>query len=363
MGRLTRSVFVLIGVSALLTGVACGTSSDTGTSDTAAPTTSGATATESAPAASPTPGTTISKATDTEPTPATAPSPTPLVATPTSEPRPALSANQVGLFLAIHGGSGSDLLRTILTDSTTGEMIGTKNITIERDAKAVVLYLPDSEEAIVMDSYTSPSYSPHTKRPYTLDDRVFIETKYSTSLDYAEYDPSSLQVISNQRAKEEVLSSKSLYRLEGARSENPVTTVSLINPKTNEVDKTLVSFEVSGIDGYVQASWYPIAVDNDTAYWVALSDRGSQLEGEIRAYSLVDPAAQAQKGRFVVPDPPGKVAMILKFDVDDGHAVIQPRFAGVGDSHLILYDMNTGATELVDTGLKVFDVQIVHLGE
>ena len=265
--------------------------------------------------------------------------------------------------MAIHGGSDSDLLRAVLTDSGAGEMIGTKNITIERDAKAVVLYLPDSEEAIVLDSYTSPSYSPHTKRPYALDDRVFLEAKYSTSLDYAEYDPSSLQVISNRRAKEEVLANKSLYRLDGARSENPVTTVYQVNSETNEVDETLVSFEVGGIDGYVQGSWYPIAVDNDTAYWVALTDRGSRLEGEIRAYSLLDSTAQAQKGRFVVPDPPVEDAMILKFDVDDGHAVIQPRFAGVGDSHLILYDMNTGATELVDTGLKVFDVQIVHLGE
>ena len=214
-----------------------------------------------------------------------------------------------------------------------------------------------------LDSYTSPSYAPHTKRPYTLDDRVFIGTKYSTSLDYAEYDPSSLQVIANPQAKEEVLSSQSLYRLEGARSENPVTTVSRINPNTNEADKTLVSFQVSGIDWYVQASWYHIAVGNDTAYWVALSERGSRLEGEIQAYSLVDPVALAQKRRFVVPDPPGEVAMILKFDVDDGHAVIQPRFVGGGDSHLILYDINTGLAELVDTGLKIFDVQIVHLSE
>ena len=263
MGRLIRNVLVIIGVSALLVAVACGTSTDTGTSGTAAPTTSGAKATKSSPTSSPTPTATTSQAADTESTRTTAPSPTPLVVTPAPEPRPALSANQVGLFLAIHGGSDSDLLRTILTDSATGEMIGTKNITIERDAKAVVLYLPDSEEAIVLDSYSSPSYAPHTKRPYTLDDRLFLETKYSTSLDYSEYDPSSLQVISNQQAKEEVLASKSLYRLDGARSENPVTTVSLVNPETNEVDKTLVSFEVSGIDGYVQASWYPIAVDND----------------------------------------------------------------------------------------------------
>ena len=93
---------------------------------------------------------------DTEPTPTPTPSPMPPTDTPTPEARPALSPDQVGLFLVIHGGSDSDLLRTILTDSTTGEMIGTKNITIEKDAKAVVLYLPDSEEAIKLDSYISP---------------------------------------------------------------------------------------------------------------------------------------------------------------------------------------------------------------
>ena len=343
MVRFGRCIFLILFAGALLAGTACGTSTDTGTSGT--------------------PTSTTSEAAATEPTPTTSPSSTHAVATPTPEPRPALSTNQIGLFLAIHGGSSSDLLRTVVTDSATGEMVGTKNITIDRDAKAVVLYLPDSEEVLVLDSYTSPSYAPHTKRPYTLDDRVFIGTKYSTSLDYAEYDPSSLQVIANPQAKEEVLSSQSLYRLEGARSENPVTTVSRINPNTNEADKTLVSFQVSGIDGYVRASWYHIAVDNDTAYWVALSERGSRLEGEIQAYSLVDPVALAQKRRFVVPDPPGEVAMILKFDVDDGHAVIQPRFVGGGDSHLILYDINTGLAELVDTGLKIFDVQIVHLSE
>ena len=343
MDRLIRIVFVLVFASAVLAAVACGASSGVETADT--------------------PTSTLGRATETESAPTTSPSPTLPVDTLVAQPRRALSANQVGLFLAIHGGSSSDLLRTILTDSSTGEMIGTKNITIEKDAKAVVLYLPDSQEAIVIDSYTSFSYAPHTKRPYTVDDRLFIGNKYSTSLDYTEYDPSSLQAITNQRAKEEVLSNQSLYRLEGARSDNPVTTVSLINPQDYEADKTLVSFEVGGIDRYVQASWYHIAVDNDTAYWVALSDRGLGLEGEIQAYSLVNPAAEQRIMKFTLPDPPGDVAMILKFDVDDGHAVIQPRFAGRGDSHLILYDINTGSAELVDTGLKIFDVQIVHLGE
>jgi hypothetical protein len=33
------------------------------------------------------------------------------------------------------------------------------------------------------------------------------------------------------------------------------------------------------------------------------------------------------------------------------------------DSRLILYDLNTGLVDLVDTGLNIFDVQILRLGE
>ena len=119
---------------------------------------------------------------------------------------------------------------------------------------------------------------------------------------------------------------------------------------------------MSGIDEYVQASWYHIAVDDDIASWVALTNRGPRLEREIQTYSLVDPAAQPQVARFTVPEPPGDAVMILKFDLDDGHAVIQPEFAGGDDSRLILYDTNARLAELVDTELDIFDVQIVHLG-
>ena len=133
MVRFGRCIFLILFAGALLAGTACGTSTDTGTSGT--------------------PTSTTSEAAATEPTPTTSPSSTHAVATPTPEPRPALSTNQIGLFLAIHGGSSSDLLRTVVTDSATGEMVGTKNITIDRDAKAVVLYLPDSEEVLVLDSY------------------------------------------------------------------------------------------------------------------------------------------------------------------------------------------------------------------
>ena len=142
-----------------------------------------------------------------------------------------------------------------------------------------------------------------------------------------------------------------------------MTTVSRLNPTERDVRETLVSFEVEDIDSYVPASWYHIAVDNDVAYWAALSYEGQQLTDRLASYSLSDPSAKLRVGRCTVSDPPGEMAMILKCDVDDGHAVIQPWIAGGGDSHLIFYDINTGSVELVDTGLDVFDVQIIHQGE
>jgi len=269
----------------------------------------------------------------------------------------------VGLFLAVNGGSSSTLLRTVLTDSTSGQMTGSKYINIERDAKAVVLYVPETSEATVIDSYTSPGYAPHTKRPVTVDDRLFVGTKYSTSLTYAEYDPQTLLTINNMRAKKEVLASQNQFGLKGARSEDPVTTISRLDPSGAGGAEVVASFEVSDIDDYVQSSWWQMAEDNNVAYWAAMSYQGQDLVGEVWSFRLDDPESDPEMHSFTVPDAPGEISMLLKFDVDDGHAVIQPRFRGFTDSRLILYDLNTGAVDLVNTGLRIFDVQVLHLGE
>ena len=303
-----------------------------------------------APASKPTP----------VPTPAPTPKPKP---TPIPEPEPALSSGMVGLFLAINGGSSSNLLRTVSTDSTSGEMTGSKYITIEKSAKAVVLYVPERGEATLIDSYTSPSYAPHTKRPHTFDDRLFVGTKYSTSLNYAEYDPQTLLPVSNAMAKQLVQASQNRFVLKGARPEDPVTSITRVDPLDPEASKIVASFEVSGAEDYVPSNWWQMAEDNDVVYWAAMSYQGERLLGEVWSFRLDDPESDPLMHSFTVPGAPGEMSMILKFDVDDGHAVIQPRFTGYTDSRLILYDLNTGSVDLVDTGLRIFDVQILHLGE
>jgi hypothetical protein len=250
-----------------------------------------------------------------------------------------------------------------LTDSTSGEMTGSKYITIEKSAKAVVLYVPERNEATLIDSYTSPSYAPHTKRPHTIDDRFFVGTKYSTSLNYAEYDPQTLRPMSSATAKQVVEASQNQFLLKGARPEDPVTTITRVDPSSSGDSEIVASFEVSDVASYVPSRWWQMALDNDVVYWTAMSYQDQGLVGEVWSFQLNDPASDPKMHSFAVPDAPGEMSMILKFDVDDGHAVIQPRFSGSTDSRLILYDLNTGSVDLVDTGLSIFDVQILHLGE
>ena len=111
------------------------------------------------------------------------------------------------------------------------------------------------------------------------------------------------------------------------------------------------------------SSWWQMAEDNNVAYWAAMSYQGQDLVGEVWSFRLDDPESDPEMHSFTVPDAPGEISMLLKFDVDDGVTVIQPRFRGFTDSRLILYDLNTGAVDLVDTGLRIFDVQVLRLGE
>ena len=136
-----------------------------------------------------------------------------------------------------------------------------------------------------------------------------------------------------------------------------------MDPLDPEASEIVASFEVSDVKDYVPSSWWQMAEDNDVVYWAAMSYQGERLVGEVWSFRLDDPESDPLMHSFTVPGAPGEMSMILKFDVDDGHAVIQPRFTGYTDSRLILYDLNTGSVDLVDTGLRIFDVQILHLGE
>ena len=225
--------------------------------------------------------------------------------------------------MAISGGSNSDLLRTVLTDSTTGQMVGSKYINLERKSKAVVMYMPKVGEALVLDAYSSPSYSKHTKRPYSIDDRVFITTKWhgSGKLDLEEYDPVTLRRVKRigsyakgdggnfsvaadtffyrteseydmfrrrsvggdyfrasfkEPSKKTKLggpggrlalksSGEELYAVELPLTDTHVTAVHRLDPATGQVAEQLVTFEIADFDKYLPGSWGDSVVDNQVA--------------------------------------------------------------------------------------------------
>ena len=90
-----------------------------------------------------------------------------------------LPANTLGLVLAVSGGSSSSTIKTLVTTPGTNEVTGTAFINLESSSKSVVLFRPDTGDATVIDSYSSPSYAPHFKRPYTVDDRFYVSNKFT----------------------------------------------------------------------------------------------------------------------------------------------------------------------------------------
>jgi hypothetical protein len=243
-------------------------------------------------------------------------------------------------------------------------MVGSKYITLERKSKAVLLYVHGSGEATVIDTYTSPSYAKHTKRPYTFNDRLFISTKYSGSgsLRYSEYDPRTLRVINRDRAKDDAFTSLKRYRAKPAYPKDPVIAIFQVGQSKGEKTE-LVAFEISNLDEYVPGSWANAVVDNKSAYWVSMSHRRGELAGQVWSFDLDNPSAELRAATFSMPQDIGEVVMVVDFDVDDGYVVIQPRYTGGDDSRLVIYDATTGKTEFHDTDFDIFDVSIIHLGE
>ena len=66
-----------------------------------------------------------------------------------------------------------------MTTPGTNKVTGTALINLESSSKSVILYRPDTGNATVIDSYSSPSYAPHFKRPYTVDDQLFVSNKFT----------------------------------------------------------------------------------------------------------------------------------------------------------------------------------------
>lgn len=256
------------------------------------------------------------------------------------------------------------MLRTVLTDASTGMMVGTKYITLERKSRAVILFVPESGEATVIETYTSPSYAKHSKRPYTADDRLFVSTKYSGSgsLTYSEYDPQTLRVTNNGGAKDDAFETLKKYRVKPAFPKDPTIALFTKNQATGE-EIELAAFDLAKLDNYVPGSWANAVVDNGSAYWVSMSYEGGELVGTVWSLDIGDPSAELQPATFSMPEDVGEVIMVVKFDVDDGYVVIQPRYVGGDDSRLVIYDYNTGSAQFYDTEFDIFDVSIIHLGE
>lgn len=118
--------------------------------------------------------------------------------TPTPEPGQLLPKNTVALVMAVKGGNNSGALKTIVTEPGTGTYHGIASIALESSSISVVLYLPDSEEATVTDSYSSLRYVPHFKRSYTVDGRLYVSNKFTNggSMTISEYNTNSLSRIS-----------------------------------------------------------------------------------------------------------------------------------------------------------------------
>ena len=425
-----RPLLILGVAAAALAAFACSGSANPGSTGQSTPTLATSTASFSGESASvrPTPQTAgdpgVQRIVAT-PIATTATRAAPVPASPTPAPPPGLAPGEVGILLAISGGSSSGVLKTVVTDSSSGEMVGTKFIKLESSSKAVVLYSPSTGETTIIDSYSSPSYAKHTKRPYTSDDRLFLTNKWHGSGDpnLVEYDPASLSVMRRIDPREDggennlavigdtlyfrtdteydifrranvggdymrltmsgtsgsaklagpdaLLSLKSsegnLYGVQLPFDDARVTAVDRLDPDTAQVVEQMVAFQVTDYDSYIAGSWNHVVVDNQAAYWLALSEQGANVSGQLLWYPLSGPDEEILSGEFQMPAGEGELTALLKFDVDDDALVLWPRYKNaqgfVDDSQLVLVDLRTGTVQHINTDLKIFDVQVISFGE
>ncbi|MCI0440079.1 MAG: hypothetical protein L0177_13260 [Chloroflexi bacterium] len=128
---------------------------------------------------------------------------------PTSAPVAAPSFDEPGavaLFLALYLDSDSDLLKTIVTDFQ-GNMLGTEFIELDSDSMGLVMFLPETRESVLLESYSSPSYARHTKRPLTVNDQLFVTVKWSgsESLDVNEHDPATFETLARHSTSDNAI--------------------------------------------------------------------------------------------------------------------------------------------------------------
>jgi len=339
------------------------------------------------------------------------------------EPSQLLPSNTLALVMAVQGGSSSGTLKTIVSDSSTGEMLGTKFIALESSSKSVVLYLPETGEATVIDSYSSPSYAPHFKRPYTVDGRLYVSNKFTDggAMTISEYDTESLNRISEWGTQTDALDpgyavaggqvyfktgsteqwsrSRGFYNAPGdyisspfgARWEStemerpelsfglvsggdtlygaklpsesdPITGVFSVDPQTGQpAERYITSFEIEDWDDYHPASWRNVVIEDGTAYWVGFRTGPVTFTLEILAASLTDPDIFTIH-EFEMPSA-GKAITGFNstIDADGGYVLIKPFYEGGDRSKVLIYDTAQETAQLFDTGFHITDAQVIFI--
>ncbi len=343
--------------------------------------------------------------------------------TPTPEPAELLPKNTLALVMAVSGGSSSSTLKTIVNDSTTGAMLGTKFIALESSSKSVILYLPDSGEATVLDSYSSPSYAPHFKRPYTVDGRLYVSNKFTNGgkLSITEYDTESFKRKSEWATQTDALDpgyavaggqvyfktgstqqwsmSRGFYNapgdyisspfsdrwvsteletpelrfslvsggdiLYGAKlpsESDPTTGVFIVDPQTGQgSDRYITAFEVGDWNDYLPSSWRNVVIEDGTAYWAGFRSEPGGYIVEILAASLAD-SSDFTVHEFEMPSN-GKAITGFNstIDADGGFVLIKPWYEGGDWSKVLIYDTARETARLIDTDFHIVDAQLIFI--
>ena len=331
---------------------------------------------------------------------------------------PLVLPQTTAVYFRTRGGARSDTLKAVVT-SSTGEMLGSKFIQIESTSSALAVYSPESGEATVFHTYPSPSWSKRTKRPLTIDDRLYLETEYANgSLDMVEYNPSTMArggssdtellravVIGDTHyyykypenreilgyygylefVKEPVSGGEALRRRlrpPDAYRDDPDFPFKLV-----AVGQTLYGVKTPFTEGdpiviYTvdRSTGEPTRIatfphrdpdrerfpqpefDNGMVYWALVNKSGTSTVIQLWSYRLGDPAAKLKITDLRVPSG-GRGASVFGFDVDDGHFVFPVRLEGDTTHQLLLFDEESKSISMADPGLVVNDAQIIHFGE
>lgn len=231
-----------------------------------------------------------------------------------------------------------------MTTLGTNKVTGTAFINLESSSKSVIFYWPDTGNATVIDSYSSPSYAPHFKRPYTVDDQLFVSNKFTNggAMTITEYDtdkfnrksdwgthndaqtqatrwpvvrcisrpaalnsgqcpgdymrsPFNSQSDSTEMTKPElgfalISGGDTLYGAKLPTEADPITEVFVVDLNTGQrADEYLTAFEVEDWDTYDASSWSNVVISDGMAYWAGFVDGPSGYKIEILAASLSDP--------------------------------------------------------------------------